>query len=246
MKLTRKARTKGPDYVPAEPKPRRDPGRPTAYDERVTIATACAAARMGATDQEIAQELGVAVSTLYLWYRNYPELSEAVRAAGEAANERVKRSLYSRANGYTYQAEKVFSNGLRLTVSERVEPDVTAQQWWLKNRDRANWRDTREVDLVVPMQDGQTEETSSSDRQLAMAALALFHEVDAEPAGPVIDGEINEESEDYGDQEIRDDKPDPVSGFDEGYDGEREAGRSRDGFGSYDEDPGEVDLDFDQ
>jgi AcrR family transcriptional regulator len=234
MKLTRKARTKGPDYVPAEPKPRRDPGRPTAYDERVTIATACAAARMGATDQEIAQELGVGVSTLYLWYRNYPELLEAVRAAGAAANERVARSLYSRANGYTQKVEKVFSNGLRLEVIEQVQPDVTAQQWWLKNRDRANWRDTREVDLVVPMQNGQTEETSSSDRQLAMAALALFHEVDAEPAGPVIDGEINEESDDDFDTRTVPEESEQSEAGDHGR------------FGSYDEDPGEVALDFDQ
>ena len=227
MKLSRKARTKGPDYVPAEPKPRRDPGRPTAYDEAVTFATACDLAEKGHTDQEIAAGLGIGVSTLYRYYANRPEFREAVNRSKATADERVKQSLYKRATGYEQVVEKVFANGTRIKVTEAVQPDTTAQIFWLKNRDRQNWRDTREVDLVVPMQDGQTEEHNSSDRQLAMAALALFHEVDAEPAGPVIEGEINEESEDEIEDVAR-----------------REEGPSE--VASYDKDPGEVDLDFDR
>lgn len=224
MKLSRKARTKGPDYVPAEPKPRRDPGRPTAYDERVSIATACAAARMGANDEEIAAELGIEPRNLYRWYGQYPEFRQAVQEAKDQADDRVERSLYARATGYVYEEAKLHQ-GKVVVLPTRMHGDVGAQMNWLKNRRRKDWRDTREVDLVVPMQDGQTEEHNSSDRQLAMAALALFHEVDAEPAGPVIEGEvIEEEIEDA----TLDDGPGDQS------------------FGSYDEDPGEVDLDFDR
>ncbi len=237
IKLTKAGRARGPDHVDRAPVPRserRGVGRPSTYEERVMISTACAAARFGATDQEIAAELGLGVSTLYLWYRQYPELLEAVRNAGEAANERVKRSLYSRANGYTYESEKVFSNGLRARVIERVEPDISAIQWWQKNRDRQNWRDTREIDLVVP--DTSEDPETLDMRQLALATIALLNEATAEPVGrTTLDLEPNstEETEDE-------------TGFDrqeQRSDGEDFEGEADGEAGAPDEEP---DIDFDR
>jgi hypothetical protein len=55
-------------------------------------------------------------------------------------------SLYNRANGYSYEAEKIFcdKNGkvTRVPYREHVPPDVTAWIFWLKNRDPAHWRAT--------------------------------------------------------------------------------------------------------
>jgi hypothetical protein len=59
-------------------------------------------------------------------------------------------SLYNRANGYSYDAEKIFcdKNGkvTRVPHREHVPPDVTACIFWLKNRDPAHthsaWRAT--------------------------------------------------------------------------------------------------------
>jgi hypothetical protein len=48
-------------------------------------------------------------------------------------------SPYNRANGYSYDAEKIFcdKNGkvTRVPYVEHVPPDVTACIFWLKNRD---------------------------------------------------------------------------------------------------------------
>jgi hypothetical protein len=50
-------------------------------------------------------------------------------------------SLYNRANGYSYDAEKIFcdKNGkvTRVPYVEHVPPDVTACIFWLNNRDPA-------------------------------------------------------------------------------------------------------------
>jgi hypothetical protein len=63
-------------------------------------------------------------------------------------------SLYNRANGYSYDAEKIFcdKNGkvTRVPYREHVPPDVTACIFWLKNRDPAHthsaWRATPRPD----------------------------------------------------------------------------------------------------
>ena len=50
-----------------------------------------------------------------------------------------------RALGYSYE-EKTFEDGvLKKVVVKEVQPDTTAQIFWLKNRMSANWRDKVEV-----------------------------------------------------------------------------------------------------
>jgi hypothetical protein len=58
---------------------------------------------------------------------------------------RTSRSLYERANGYNYDAVKIFmAAGSKQPVVahyvEHIPPDVTAGIFWLKNRDPENWR----------------------------------------------------------------------------------------------------------
>jgi hypothetical protein len=67
------------------------------------------------------------------------------------ADSRVERSLYERANGYTYDAVKIFMPaGAKKPVyapyREHVPPDTTAAIFWLKNRDPARWRDAWQVE----------------------------------------------------------------------------------------------------
>jgi hypothetical protein len=55
------------------------------------------------------------------------------------ADNRVERSLYERANGYSYDAFKIFRTKdgdiIRAPYREHVPPDITACIFWLKNRD---------------------------------------------------------------------------------------------------------------
>ena len=84
----------------------------------------------------------------------YPEFSEAIRVGKDAANKRVERSLYERANGHNYEAVKIFmpSGSKQPVVVHSVEhcpPDVAAAFIWLKNRDPERWRDAQQIEYAV-------------------------------------------------------------------------------------------------
>lgn len=123
-------------------------GRPTEYKPRF-CQVAATLALGGCTDEEIAEELGVAVRTLYRWKVEYPELCQAIDAGKEASianqNNRVKGALYHRAIGYTFDTVKVFNNQgtpMIVPIKEHVPPDVGAVKYWLEQRDGENWKPT--------------------------------------------------------------------------------------------------------
>lgn len=132
-------------------------GRPSGYDPKYVIEVAqwCCD---GATDEEVASNLGITTRTLYRWKLQYPEFCQALKAGKENADERVERALYQRATGYYYiekQAMKIKnpdgSEGVIVVEVEKYSPpDAGAQQFWLKNRRRNNWADLKQVEIGGP------------------------------------------------------------------------------------------------
>ena len=131
-------------------------GRPTAYRKEFCQIVA-ELSLAGCTDEEIATELGVDVRTIYRWKATHTEFRQCwlwgkeEREAGQ--NERVERSLYARAVGYTYDAVKIFQNdGIPVIVpfKEHVPPDVGAGKLWLTNRKRSEWADTTRQEVSGP------------------------------------------------------------------------------------------------
>ncbi len=129
-------------------------GRPTKYKIEYCLVVE-ALARLGWTEDKMAEKIGIAMSTLSLWKTEHPEFSEALKAGKEEPDDTVERSLYERATGYSYDSEKIVTvsmgNGLgsgveRVPIVEHCPPDVTAQIFWLKNRRPAKWRDKQEVE----------------------------------------------------------------------------------------------------
>jgi hypothetical protein len=121
-------------------------GRPSAFKPEY-VEQAKKLCELGATDVEMADFFKVAVSTFYLWKNKQPEFSEALKAGKSAADERVERSLYHKAVGYTFESEKVFQfqgQIIRAPTREHVPPDTTAMIFWLKNRRADEWRDKTE------------------------------------------------------------------------------------------------------
>lgn len=108
-------------------------------------------ARDGLTDEQIAEKCGVSASTLYEWKKSYPEISEALKRGKEVVDIQVENALLRRALGYRYdevtKEERVDrDSGERKlvttkVVTKEVQPDVTAQIFWLKNRRPDIWRD---------------------------------------------------------------------------------------------------------
>lgn len=123
-------------------------GRPTSYKPEYAeqAAKLCA---LGATDAELADFFKVTTVTIWRWQSAHVEFCNALKRGKDAADERVERSLYARATGYTFDAVKIFMPaGAKKPVyakyQEHVPPDVTAQIFWLKNRRREEWRDKQE------------------------------------------------------------------------------------------------------
>ena len=98
---------------------------------------------LGATDNDVAEALGVHTATLYRWRNEHPTFRESLKVGKDAPDDRVEMALYRKAVGYTHEAVKIFQfQGQELIVpyTEVVQPDTTAAIFWLKNRRPEQWR----------------------------------------------------------------------------------------------------------
>ena len=112
-------------------------------------------ARDGLTNEQIAQNVGINVKTLWEWERKYHPICNALKKGKEVVDIQVENALLKRALGYTYteKTKEARLNPLtkqyELIVTKEVEkeviPDTTAQIFWLKNRKPEEWRDKREA-----------------------------------------------------------------------------------------------------
>jgi hypothetical protein len=120
--------------------------RPSSYRKEYAekARTLC---EMGATDMELAEFFRVDVRTIYNWRHSHPEFFQAVHVGKDALDDRVERSLYQRAVGYSFNSQKLFHFQGKITRADTIEhvaPDPGAALNWLKNRRRDTWRDKQE------------------------------------------------------------------------------------------------------
>lgn len=120
-------------------------------------------ARDGLTDEQIAGNMGITRSTLYAWKDKYSDISDALKSGKEIVDRAVENALLKRALGYRYdevtrepgtiedketgELKQVLVETKRVT--KEVQPDVTAQIFWLKNRKPEHWRDKKDIDANV-------------------------------------------------------------------------------------------------
>lgn len=128
-------------------------GRPSKYKPEYAK-QAEKLCKLGATDREVAEFFGVSERTLYNWQSEHEELLQALKIGKDPADERVEKSLYRRATGYSFDAVKIVADsktGTSLAVPyvEHVPPDTTACIFWLKNRRPEQWRDKQEIEHSV-------------------------------------------------------------------------------------------------
>ena len=107
--------------------PRRPVGRPSLFTPRFLRRT-YRLALLGATDVEMADVLGIALSTFYLWQKERPDFSEALRRGKVLADSQVSGRMFK----------------------DAVRGNTTAQIFWLKNRRRNEWRDVQSREISGP------------------------------------------------------------------------------------------------
>lgn len=107
--------------------------------------------RAGLNDEEIARELSLHRSTLYRWKDKYPEFAQAFAETKPFIDALVEDALLKRALGYQYTETEIRTDEqgrtMEKTVTRQVVPDVTAQIFWLKNRQPERWRDKQDVNV---------------------------------------------------------------------------------------------------
>lgn len=122
--------------------------RPTKYKpEYARIAQKMA--RLGATDIEVADALGIVKDTFYRWVSDRKEFSDSLKLGKAESDKRVERSLYSRANGYEHDEIDIrVCDGqiVQTPIRKHYPPDPTSMIFWLKNRKPEEWRDKQDLE----------------------------------------------------------------------------------------------------
>lgn len=129
-------------------------------------------ARDGLTDEQISNNLGISKTTFYKFKAEHVELSELLKKGKEVVDYEVENALLKRAMGYDYEEETYesrfnresgeYEEVLTKRVKKHVQPDTTAQIFWLKNRKPDVWRDKQEIkhsgEINNPFSEMSTEE----------------------------------------------------------------------------------------
>lgn len=114
-------------------------------------------ARDGLTEEQIAANMGISRSTLSEWKKKHSDISDTLKRGKEVVDRQVENALLKRALGYRYKEttkelvtdKDTGDSELVITkvVEKEVQPDTTAQIFWLKNRKPSIWRDRAQVDI---------------------------------------------------------------------------------------------------
>ena len=174
-------------------------GRPTKYDPKFAqiAASMCA---LGATDRDLAEAFGVTTVTVWNWQATHAEFFNALRVGKGTPDDKVERSLYQRAVGYTFHTEKIFHHRGKITRAEAIEhvpPDPGACKLWLCNRRPEEWREKFAAELVGKDGKDLIPEREHSPRDLARAVIDILRcaRIAAAPEPDAGNGRHNSEAE---------------------------------------------------
>lgn len=128
-------------------------------------------ARDGATNKEIAEALGIGLSTFMHAKAANEQLQDALKINKTLADIRVENSLYSRAVGCTITetiSEYLVAGDKKIEVKRRVitreiPPDPTSGFFWMQNRQPDKWLSRRNIELTG--KDGGPIETVALDKK---------------------------------------------------------------------------------
>lgn len=105
-------------------------------------------ARDGYTFEDVANRIGITLTTLKAWRKQYPEIDSALKAGREIVDYKVENALLKSALGYKTKEVKVTTimrhgkvvETIRETTDKEQAPNVSAAQCWLYNRLPKKWK----------------------------------------------------------------------------------------------------------
>lgn len=163
-------------------------GNPTLYKPEFAQ-KARKLAKLGAIDNDLAEQFDVSPQTIKTWKHSQPAFNEALKAGKMDKDSMVVKSLHDRATGYTHKAVKIFCDPktgvtTKVEYDEHYPPDPTSMIFWLKNRQPKEWRnDQQQINQVILT--GSDIDIVKAIREAA-AMLTNTNSVDI-PASTVVD-----------------------------------------------------------
>ena len=126
-------------------------GRPTKYNEKYHPVLAYYMAMAGRIDEEIASEIGVALSKMKEWKKKFTEFRDALEDGKARVDGMVENALLKKSLGFKEAAVKYFKIGgeiIEKHYDHYYPPETAAIKHWLANRLPKKWRDRVEVDVT--------------------------------------------------------------------------------------------------
>src|SRR6476620_10539257 len=93
----------------------------------------------------MARILEISPSTFSLWKTQHSAFSKALEYGREACNGALEATAVQRALGFSYETEKAFQTGVRMTVTETMPPDPNMLKFLLERRLPDKYREVKEV-----------------------------------------------------------------------------------------------------
>lgn len=132
-------------------------------------------ARDGLTEKQIAHNIGISEQTLNVWKNKYTSLSESLKKGKEVVDRAVENALLKRALGYSYTETTRELVGTKIIVTKEVikevQPDTTAQIFWLKNRRPDIWRDRKDLEAKVDVNQQDPFKDMTKEELLKIASV---------------------------------------------------------------------------
>ncbi|WP_277966716.1 terminase [Pantoea trifolii] len=117
--------------------------RPTKY-QKAYAEQARKLCMLGYTDEQLADFFEVATATINTWKKEHPEFLESIKKGKDISDGEVADSLYQRAMGYVapdIDIRVINDQIVKTKIQKHYPPDTAAAIFWLKNRQKKNWRD---------------------------------------------------------------------------------------------------------
>ena len=139
-------------------------------------------ARDGYTFQDIANRIGIAVSTLRMWRMQYEDIDNALKKGREIIDYKVENALLKSALGYHTKEVKVTTTirfgktveTIKEVTDKEQAPNVSAIQCWLYNRLPNKWKKNR--DQLIELDEEDTKIQVTVTRASASQSTAAQHD----------------------------------------------------------------------
>jgi hypothetical protein len=147
-----------PALIP-EPPPEAEPtdrfGKPTSFRPEY-IEQARALCEAGATDRELGGFFDVDRTTIWRWAQGHPEFAAALKFGKDIADDRMERTAYELACGYTMKVEDVVKlrdnqgNEIMQTITRTVNVPPNDNMLWrlMRNRRPDRWKEKTETQIT--------------------------------------------------------------------------------------------------